>query len=541
MSRQLPFRSPSYSLACALLVATFWVGHLSAQPDKDSDGDGLSDFHETYKYLTDPKRADSDGDGTPDGDWLERREYQFVIRSVVQVMKPVTLEYINDDFQDARVLDEADDYVELEVIHYPFNKANDAIVADKDWRKTVAAPELQKWCRPGATSDWNAELKKEIETALAKDDIDPAKLDDKQLVEQVSRWLLKRAIYDDGFSTFITAFDEQGRPYIPKPLQNAPDRTKKITVEEQWQREIFASGMFRNRSRGSCTSSAIYLSGCLRAMGIPTRTVLCIPVVDAGDESEMEMVRRIKHAGIRTHLLRGITPLKNSWASHTFNEVYVGGRWRRLNYSRLGQGIYDKNLFGLITHVATFHDWADARMPETVGRRQKQRPKDVFGGNNPYSAISLRDIRGPHCKLAIPESSTETLTISRLWWTDAADLQKDIRENCRDRGRFGLIAEVVGFEDRNDVPSFLKNADLRVHLEPTASTGPDSKPPARLGVGFDPNCYWLYDKKLMIYVPFGGGDRRDLIEGIPYRVRPRNESKDFVWKTAEFLKVTRPK
>ncbi len=30
--------------------------------DVDSDGDGLSDFHEQHKYLTDPQNADSDGD-----------------------------------------------------------------------------------------------------------------------------------------------------------------------------------------------------------------------------------------------------------------------------------------------------------------------------------------------------------------------------------------------------------------------------------------------------------------------------------------------
>ena len=51
--------------------------------DPDRDGDGLSDFHEQHKYLTDPDAVDSDGDGTPDGDWFERREYTYTVRSVV--------------------------------------------------------------------------------------------------------------------------------------------------------------------------------------------------------------------------------------------------------------------------------------------------------------------------------------------------------------------------------------------------------------------------------------------------------------------------
>ena len=102
---------------------------LAGTADRDTDGDGLSDFHEVHKHLTDPRRADSDGDGVPDGDWLERREYQYTVRTVVHVMKPVTIEYLTDYYQDARVLDETTDHVELEVIHYPFNTVADAIEA----------------------------------------------------------------------------------------------------------------------------------------------------------------------------------------------------------------------------------------------------------------------------------------------------------------------------------------------------------------------------------------------------------------------------
>src|SRR5512134_1357617 len=98
------------SLAFVLLLAA--AG--SAQVDPDRDRDGLSDFAEVHKYLTDATKADSDGDGVPDGDWRERREYQYTIRTVVQVMRPVTIEFLCDDYQDARVIDETADYVELE-------------------------------------------------------------------------------------------------------------------------------------------------------------------------------------------------------------------------------------------------------------------------------------------------------------------------------------------------------------------------------------------------------------------------------------------
>ncbi|HHD83222.1 MAG TPA: hypothetical protein ENK92_03860 [Bacteroidetes bacterium] len=41
--------------------------------DKDTDGDGLTDFDEYCKYKTNPLKKDSDSDG----DWNERREFNF--------------------------------------------------------------------------------------------------------------------------------------------------------------------------------------------------------------------------------------------------------------------------------------------------------------------------------------------------------------------------------------------------------------------------------------------------------------------------------
>src|SRR5262245_39809007 len=113
-------------LPSLLLVASV----ANAQADPDSDGDGLSDFAERHKYLTDPTKKDTDGDGVPDGDWRERREYQYTVRVVVQVMKPVTPDFLNDDHQDARVLDETDQYVELEVFLYPFTTVAASIRPD---------------------------------------------------------------------------------------------------------------------------------------------------------------------------------------------------------------------------------------------------------------------------------------------------------------------------------------------------------------------------------------------------------------------------
>lgn len=192
-------------LSCLAVVAS-----VAFAQDVDTDGDGLSDFQEQHKYSTDPRKMDSDADGVPDGDWFERREYTYTVRSVVHVMKPVTPEYLNDDYQDCRVLDEADEYYELEVIHYPFNTVSSTIKGNPNWQQE--ASRMKEWLQPGPTSDWTATVRKELLAALRKDGIDVDKLDDKQVVEQVSKWLLDRAEYQDGFSTFITAFDPKGRP-----------------------------------------------------------------------------------------------------------------------------------------------------------------------------------------------------------------------------------------------------------------------------------------------------------------------------------------
>ncbi len=517
------------SLLVCLVGSSFFLISVSLiAQDVDTDGDGLSDFHETYKYLSDPNNPDSDGDGIRDGDWLERREHQYTIRSVIQVMRPVTPEFLNDDYQDARVLDETEKYVELEVIHYPFNQIGEAISTDETWREHVPNDmDLQEWIEPGPASNWTPELANQIEDDLKKDGINLEELDDRQTVEIVSKWLLDRTEHHDGFTMFITAFDEDGNPYLPEEHEHKPGIDERFTVQEQWDRELLCAEMYRNRMRGSCSSSSVYLSGCLRAIGMPTRTVLCVPLIDANDDAELKMLNQIKNRVVRSYLKSSLSRLKGSWASHSFNEVYVGGRWVRLNYDNLGQGIYDRNLFGMITHVATFRDWSDAKMHETIGARDTLPEEDnVFHSPNPYSTISLRDDVGVHCQVEVPEFKEQQLIVDKIWWTDSDELPEDIRKNCERKGRYGLIAKVTGFADRATVPEFLANADARVVLQPDGFE-PDS--PQIIGIGFDQGCYWLYEDHLMIYLPFGQSDKEHFEDNKPYVFTPRNDAEGFQW------------
>ncbi|MCZ6573951.1 MAG: hypothetical protein O7C98_12405, partial [Planctomycetota bacterium] len=415
-----------------------WVVVLFLAPtawgtDSDTDGDGLSDFQERHKYFTDPDKADSDGDGIPDGDADERREYTYTVRTVVQVMRPVDDPPVPDDYQDARVLERHEDWVKLEVIHYPLNTVAAGITADPKWRRS--AQQMHEYLRPGLTSNWDEPMRAELLERMSRDGIVIARLTDKQLAERASAWLMRYARYEgDQFTGFFTHFPD-GKPAVLPGLEKAVAgyNKKGRTLETQWSRDLFAKGMFETRARGSCTSSAIYLNGCMRALGMPTRIILTIPVVDATDPQEIKMLARgIRHHRVRATVRKGVERL-SGWTSHTFNEVWVGGRWVRLNYSKLGQNTLDENLFGMITRTATFNDWSEARAASTVGRRQGPRAfGDIFGHNNPYSTLELTDRFGKHADIKnekLPEAERlpppggyKQLTIVRaLWWDERPD------------------------------------------------------------------------------------------------------------------------
>src|SRR5262245_3828445 len=154
------------------------------QPDPDSDGDGLPDFHEVHKYRTDPAKKDTAGKGVPDGDWQQRREFTYSVRALIRVMPPYNLAALNDDYQDVRIRNETKQFVEMEVVVYPFNTNSEAILANPNWKKDYAA--MKEYLAPGVTTNWDDEMRRDLLGELARDGIDPDKLTDKEVVEQVS-------------------------------------------------------------------------------------------------------------------------------------------------------------------------------------------------------------------------------------------------------------------------------------------------------------------------------------------------------------------
>jgi hypothetical protein len=175
--------------------------------------------------------------------------------------------------------------------------------------------------------------------------------------------------------------------------------------------------MFDNKSYGTCTSAAIYLTTGLRAAGIPTRMVLAIPVVDGSDPKQIGMIEdHIRHHEVCETLLEGVP--RSGFAAHTFNEVYVGGRWVRLDYSALGQNSYGPRSMGMMTHVHTFDDLSEAGLAETWGRRYGRGLRDdTFRNSNPYRTTEISDRFGIHCKLDNPDvEEWKVARITRVYW-----------------------------------------------------------------------------------------------------------------------------
>lgn len=417
---------------CMVMCAL--IGLPWSSRSQDTDGDGLTDFQEIHKYATDPRKVSTAGDGVSDGDWERRREFTYTIRSVIKVMDPVDLPSLNDDYQDARVRSRGKNFVELEVIHYPLNTVADAITSNPRWREENAA--LKMFVAPGITTNWDEGMQRDLKLALKADGIDPDSLDDKELVERVARWLLGRSKYTNMFCTHYVQFPE-GRAAIYPGLEakfESDKGNRSWTVQEQFDHELFGRSMFATRSHGTCTSTAVYLTTVLRALGIPTRMVLALPLVDATDDAQVTMVRdNLHHHSVRRTVLLGLAGA-GGYANHTFNEVYIGGRWVRLNATKLGQNTLDRDTFGLLTHVNTFRDLSDVPLAATWGRRYALGERDdTFRYSNPYKAEDVSDHFGKFAHIENPEvREHRSLTLTRAYWKNSAETPSFITDFAAD-------------------------------------------------------------------------------------------------------------
>ncbi len=444
----------------------------------DTDGDGLSDFQETHKYLTDPKKSDSDGDGVLDGDWDERREYTYTIRTVLRFMPPFQ-DAISDDYQDARLREKRDDYIEIEVVHYPLGTAGRSVTPNPTWRRDYAG--MTRYLEPDVTTNWDADMQRRLLADLRAAGIHVDRLTDKEVVQKASTWLMRRArSLSKVFTTYYIHYPN-GSPTVYPGLEAAYKREfgrdsehYDWTIDQHFDHELLGRGMYDHKTRGSCTSFAVYLTTALRAIGIPTRMVVAVSAVDGTDPQQRRLARKhLTHRQVRYKALRGIG---SGWgfSAHTFNEVYVGHRWHRLNYNALGQSIVDENYLGLMTHLYTFTDLSKIDLAPTWGWRYAKSGRcKTFRCGNPYAAVSISDQFGRHAKIPNPnvrrppkrhpEPNIVVMFPERRSWRKLLD-EVLTRVKGRVRNSTGRFHSELSYEEVLDESHGLYPGDLMVLL-----------------------------------------------------------------------------
>jgi hypothetical protein len=510
--------------------------------DSDTDGDGLSDFHESHKYQSDPKRKDT-ADGVSDGDPRQRREFAYSVRAVIRVMPPYNLQALNDDYQDVRVVAVNKEFVELEAVVYPLNTNADAIQGNSNWKNDYAG--MKEYLDPGITTNWDEAMRQDLLRELAKDGIDPNKLTDKEVVEQVSRWLFRRSNYRYMFCTFYVDFAD-GKPRVLPGLEQAFEREKgdpKWTVSEEFQHELFGKEMFARKSYGTCTSTAVYQTTVLRALGIPTRMILCIPLADGSDANQVEKIDRgLTHHRVRQDACLGALSGGTGFASHTFCEAFVGGRWRRLNSTTLGQNVLERNYLGLMIKVHTFNDLSEANLAATWGTRYaKGLRDDVFKHSNPYCLVEASDHFGKYAKVPNPLADHELrqVTIDKVYWAESKDAPDEVRQLGssvnQGGGRFFVHCQewLENAGDYLQYKLFMRRSDTSFVLR--AKGQPD------VSCQVSMNFYTHRSRNLCeLEVIISPAEHAKLASDVAYTLHPTNRKEGYAWKVREGLTVTRP-
>jgi hypothetical protein len=140
----------------------------------------------------------------------------------------------------------------------------------------------------------------------------------------------------------------------------------------------------------------------------------------------------------------------------------------------------------------------------------------------------VRDAQSASAQHAFKEAG-ETLVLDRALWSDDESIPAKLRESIGQQ-RPVLLFHLGGGKTFKELKPFAEKADLRFFLEadghPTISS---SALPG--GVTLSSDAY--------LCLPLGLADWRDLVTGVGYKLRARNERDGFRWKIADSLKIVR--
>jgi outer membrane protein len=490
------------------------------------------------KKAPEKKSADekSERPGNADGRQAPRRpdaKDTYTITSTLELAKPFNLQDMTDDFQEARLISQTEDSCVVEITYYPLFRPE--IGENRNWREDYAG--MTEYLRPRPNANWDEKMRADLLAELRTAGIDPERLTDKELVEQVSKWAIRRTRSTSAFAIWTFHYPD-GKPEVFPALRSAYEhiRSKEGKTEQQMvDEEVLGRSMYYGKVRGSCTSSSIYLSTIFRALGIPTRIVFCAPPFDPNDRKQAEMFyNAVHHHHVRETVrqaLDGMTGFDN----HQFNEVFVGNRWVRLNYSTLGQPILDSRYFGLLTHILTSSDMSDVPLAATWGMRffRYDEAQPRLSSVNPYRLIAVTDRFGENARLQNPEvalAELQTVTINGLIRPGDKRVPESLARGWHPNSRNnflistkewvpGTYRQMRAFNQRASRDFLLVapgHADVRVRL-----TG--------LNMSKGDGSFQVYETGMM------PEDQPKLVRGVGYTIKPINTSETYRWQASEDL------
>ena len=464
------------------------------------------------------------------------KEDTYTITSVLRVLPPADPAAMSDDFQDVRVVSQDKDSVTVEVTYYPLYQQ--PVGEDADWRKGDAG--MTEFLKPTPAENWDAAMRRDLLAQLKQDGINPDALTDKALVEQVSHWAMNRAQTTDAFAIWDVYYPD-GKPTVFPALRAAFDQYKpdaSWTDQQVFDREALGKSMFYGKIHGSCTSSSIYLTTIFRALGIPTRTVICIPPFDPNDDAQAARFYAAVHDNTVRETVRAALDGSRGFENHLFNEVYVGHHWVRLNYDRLGQPILDSYYFGLLTHIATSADLSKTPLAQTWGLRYNGDAPDQpkLSSVNPYMLLSVSDHFGANARVAnppVPIAELRAVTVNGLFPKDSPALPKWVLDASAADTSFDFFVAI-----KEHVPgasyamrAFLKRASHEFVL---AAQGHPDVQAALTGLNDNDDTFQGFGTRI------APEDKAKVVPGVAYTITPKNTSDVYHWAVAPGVTLTLP-
>lgn len=340
-------------------------------PAVDDDHDGLTDEEERMKYKTSPDLADTDGDGTPDGDWDERREYAYTVRILMKIRQPFDVDAMNDWYQDVRVLDgpDQDGYTRIEAIIYP-----DTLVdySPSSFPVSDLPDGFQTYTEPGIATNYSPSMQSEVLQILEDADTD------EEAVNQVLQWVSDETTFYLDYS-----IPEVYYTYVEDGEVKVRNYGGSLPVEELLQTHYFAESMFEMRTHGTCTSIATLKCAMLKAAGIPCRVLQTIfPIYYHGDQTVPYENNLTREWHCNFEQGSGEGPW---WCNHAFLEVYLGGRWVRADWTI---NVRHEDPLCLSLKIISVSDWSEVDFSQTW-------PVD-WVHERPYYTLLLEDQEPQH-------------------------------------------------------------------------------------------------------------------------------------------------